>query len=115
MPEALPRPCPHCASPTTAGQLRTTALGRKVMHRRNRYLNNGFEQDHTGIKQRYYPMRGFGSFEAAARFCTAPDELSEYFRPQWTLREAVSLAERRRLLRDRWAALMRLIATQSPI
>lgn len=38
-------------------------LGRKVEHRTNRYLNNRMEQDHRGIKQRYYPMRGFGSFE----------------------------------------------------
>ena len=37
-------------------------LGRKVVPRRNRYLNNRLEQDHRGIKQRYYPMRGFGSF-----------------------------------------------------
>ena len=55
-------------------------LGRKVVHRRNRYLNNRLEQDHQGIKQRYYPMRGFGSFAAAARFCTAHDELRNYVR-----------------------------------
>jgi putative transposase len=49
-------------------------LGRKVEHRTNRYLNNRLEQDHRGIKQRYYPMRGFGSFESASRFCRAYDE-----------------------------------------
>ena len=32
------------------------------------------------IKQRYYPMLGFGSFESAARFCMAFDELRQYFR-----------------------------------
>ena len=85
-------------------------LGRKVAHRRNRFLNNRLEQDHRGIKQRYYPMRGFGSFAAAARFCTAHDEVRDYFRPRRTLGEAVSLAERRRLFRDRWSALMKLIA-----
>jgi putative transposase len=85
-------------------------LGRKVVHRRNRYLNNRLEQDHRGIKQRYYPMRGFGSFEAAARFCTAHDELRDYFRPRKTPGEAVSLAAQRQLFRDRWTALMRLIA-----
>ncbi len=37
-------------------------LGRKVEHRTNRYLNNRIEQDHRAVKQRYYPMRGFGSF-----------------------------------------------------
>jgi putative transposase len=85
-------------------------LGRKVVHRRNRYLSNRLEQDHRGIKQRYYPMRGFGSFEAAARFCTAHDELRDYFRPRRTMGEAVSLAVRRQLFRDRWIALMRLLA-----
>src|SRR3954453_9016170 len=28
-------------------------LGRKVIHRTSRYLNNRLEQDHRGIKQRY--------------------------------------------------------------
>jgi transposase-like protein len=30
-----------------------------VEHRRSRYLNNGFERDHSHLKQRLYPMRGF--------------------------------------------------------
>ncbi len=30
------------------------------------YLNNRLEQDHRGSKQRYYPLRGFGNFDAAA-------------------------------------------------
>jgi transposase-like protein len=55
-------------------------LGDKVMHRTNRYLNNLIEQDHRGIKQRYWPMRGFGSFTSAARFCRAHDELRNYYR-----------------------------------
>ena len=46
-------------------------LGRKVQHRTTRYLNNFMEQDHRAVKQRYYPMRGFGSFASAARFCSA--------------------------------------------
>ena len=33
-------------------------LGSEVTHRCNPYLNNRLEQDHRGIKQRYYPMRG---------------------------------------------------------
>jgi len=36
-------------------------LGPDVRHRTSRYMNNRIEQDHRGIKQRYYPMRGFGS------------------------------------------------------
>jgi putative transposase len=55
-------------------------------------------------------MRGFGTFEAAARFCTAHDELRDYFRFRKTTGEIVSLAEQRRLFRDRWVALLRLIA-----
>ena len=86
-------------------------LGRKVVHRRNRYLNNRLEQDHRGIKQPYYPMRGFGSFAAAARFCTAHDELRDYFRCRRTTGEAVSLAEQRELFRDRWSGLVMLIAS----
>ncbi len=34
-------------------------LGEDVTHRCNPYLNNRIEQDQRGIKQRYYPMRGF--------------------------------------------------------
>ena len=48
-------------------------LGRDVLHRTNRYLNNRLERDHRGIKQRYYPMRGFGSIASASRFCRAFD------------------------------------------
>ena len=59
-------------------------MGSDVLHRKNKYLNNGLEQDHRGIKQRYYPMRGFGTFEAAARFCCAFDELRNYFRLRHT-------------------------------
>ena len=86
-------------------------LGRKVIHRRNRYLNNRLEQDHRGVKQRYYPMRGFGSFEAARRFCSAHDELRDYFRSRRAVGEAASLGEQRQLFRDRWSALMKLIAS----
>lgn len=49
-------------------------MGSEVVHRTNVYLNNHLEQDHRGIKQRYYPMRGFGSFASTARFCRAFDE-----------------------------------------
>ena len=49
-------------------------LGAQVQHRTNKYLNNRLEQDHRGVKQRYYPMHGFGSFDSATRFCCAFDE-----------------------------------------
>ena len=52
-------------------------LGRKVLHRTTQYLNNYIEQSHRAVKQRYYPMLGFGNFESAARVCSAFDELLE--------------------------------------
>ena len=54
-------------------------IGKKVMHRTNHYLNNRIEQDHRAIKQRYYPTRGFKSFESASRFCSGFDELRNFF------------------------------------
>src|SRR6266480_617397 len=33
-------------------------MGNEVKHRTNVYLNNRIEQDHRGMKQRYYPMHG---------------------------------------------------------
>jgi putative transposase len=30
-----------------------------VEHRRSKFLNNGLERDHSHLKQRLYPMRGF--------------------------------------------------------
>jgi putative transposase len=70
-------------------------LGRKVLHRTNQYLNNRIEQGHRGVKQRYYPMRGFGSFASAARFCPAFDELRHYFRPHSATQQSLSLAHNR--------------------
>jgi transposase-like protein len=79
-------------------------LGPEVRHRTStsRYLNNRMEQDHRGIKQRYYPMRGFGSFEAAARLCSAHEELRSHLRSRRHLKETVSLAEQRRMFQERW-------------
>jgi transposase-like protein len=81
-------------------------LGRKVVHRTTQYLNNFMEQDHRGVKQRYYPMRGFGSFVSAARFCSAFDELREFFRCRSRRDGVVSLPEQRRLFVARWRSLM---------
>lgn len=76
-------------------------LGAQVRHRTSRYLNNKLEQDHRGITQRYYPMRGFGSFRAAARFCSAHDEVRDYFRHRSQLNQSVPLAIQRQLFRVR--------------
>ena len=81
-------------------------LGPGVQHRTSRYKNNRIEQDHRGVKQRYYPMRGFGRFASAARFCTGFEEQRQYFRAQARSDERVSLGERRRRFQERWAAVM---------
>ena len=69
-------------------------LGEQVEHRSNQYLNNRVEQDHRGIKQRYYPMRGFGNFESASRFCRAFDELRQFEGHRRVRVKAGSLADR---------------------
>ena len=56
------------------------------------------------------PLHGFGSFAAAARFCTAHDELRDYFRYRHRVGETVPLAKRRQTFRDRWATLMTMLA-----
>ena len=88
-------------------------MGNDVQHRTNKYLNNRLEQDHRGMKQRYYPMRGFGTGEAAARFCCAFDELRNYLRPRRTMSEVVSLREQRRAFLQRLAALQTAIQAAS--
>jgi putative transposase len=85
-------------------------FGNRVMHRTNRYLNNGIEQDHRGIKQRYRPMGGFKTFPTAARFCRLFDEIRGFFRPQSHRNECLSLRQRRCLHRDRFAQLMGMMA-----
>src|SRR3954447_23949716 len=78
-------------------------LGEEVLHRCNPYLNNRIEQDPRGIKQRYYPMRGFGNLDAAKRFCRAFDEQRQYFRMRRGMRErAPSLSAQRREFCVRW-------------
>jgi putative transposase len=84
-----------------------------VQHRRSKYLNNRLEQDHRGIKQRYVPMCGFGTIEAAARFCYAFDELRDYFRPRRTMGERVSLPEQRRAFLQRLVTLKALLQVAS--
>src|SRR3954451_19846357 len=85
-------------------------LGDGVLHRISRDKNNRIEQDHRGVKQRYYPLRGFGAFASAARFCAGFEEQRQYFRAQARSDERVSLAERRRRFQERWAAVMAELA-----
>lgn len=93
---------------TLKGGLRVLSSDTTV-HRTSRYLNNRLEQDHRGIKQRYYPMRGFGSFKSACRFCSAYDEQRNYFRYQTKAKEKVYLPEQRRLFQERFSALQNML------
>jgi putative transposase len=76
-------------------------LGKKVKHRCSRYKNNRIEQDHRGIKQRYYPMLGFKSFRSAQRFCRSFDELRNYFRPRQRCHQVVPAARRKEQFRTK--------------
>jgi len=84
-------------------------LGMDVLHRTNKYLNNRLEQDHRGIKQRYYPMRGFGSVASASRFCRAFDEVRQFFRFRTTMKQKISLAHQREVFRHRLDALKAMV------
>ena len=88
-------------------------MGDAVQHRTNTYLNNLLEQDHRGIKQRSYPMRGFGNVTSAARFCRAFDDLRQDFCSRRTTKEDVSLAQQRRLFLARLAVLQELMGAAS--
>jgi len=82
-----------------------TAVGSDVLHRTSRSLNHRLEQDHRGIKQRHYPLRGFGSFTSASHLCRAFDEVRQFFRVRSALKQKISLAEQREMFRQRLDAL----------
>ena len=88
-------------------------LGDTVHHQTKKYLNNRLEQDHRGIKQRYYPMHGFGSFDSAARFCRTFDELRNYLHPHNTMEKPASRSEQRRVFLARLVALKTAIQISS--
>jgi putative transposase len=88
-------------------------LGNEVVHRTNVYLNNRREQDHRGIKQRYYPMRGFGTFVSAARISRAFDELQDSFRLRRSREEIVSLSKQRQMFCQSLTALQALLVAAS--
>jgi putative transposase len=80
-------------------------LGKKVKHRCSRYKNNRIEQDHRGIKQRYYPMLGFKSLRSAKRFCRSFDELRHYFRPRQSPHQFVPAAQQQQQFKRKLAVL----------
>jgi putative transposase len=71
-------------------------LGRKVKHRCSAYANRRIERDHRGVKQRYYPMLGFGALPSAQRFCRAFEEVRQYFRSRRKQNEVISFSQARR-------------------
>ncbi len=81
-------------------------VGKNATDRQKQDLNNRAEQDHRGIKQRYYPMLGFGSFASASRFCLACDALRHYFRRRKHCGERVSLGVQREQFAERWRVLV---------
>ena len=80
-------------------------LGRHVEHRDKAYRKRRIEQDHRAIKQRYYPMLGFGAFPSAPRFCAAFDEVRPYLRPRRRRKPFVSRARQRQLFVTRAPSL----------
>jgi putative transposase len=86
-----------------------TELGRGVRHRTSRYLHNGLEQDHRGIKGRYQPMRGLKCPRSAARFCRGHDELRDFLRLRSRHHQHVPADRRRLLLLRRTVTALRLL------
>jgi hypothetical protein len=64
---------------------------------------------HRHIGGQYYPMRGFGGFESACRFCSAYDEQRDYFRYRSKTKETVPLSEQCRVFRQRFGALQNML------
>ena len=86
-------------------------LGSAVEHQQVSGAANPIEQDHRGIKQRYYPMLGFKAFEAAPRFCRVFEEVRQCLRPRQRMGQFVSLAQRRAHVLTRVTELHSLFAS----
>ena len=68
-------------------------FGEVTKHRDSKYMNNCIEQNHRAIKSRYKPMKGFNNPFTALIFCTAFEEIRQFFRMNYKSR-----AEKRRIL-----------------
>jgi transposase-like protein len=53
---------------------------KNTKHRDSKYMNNVIEQNHRGIKSRYKVMKGFKNIFCALIFCTAFEEIRQFFR-----------------------------------
>ena len=88
-------------------------MGNEGAPRTNGSLNKRIEQDHRGIKQRSYPMRGLGTFTSAARFSRGFDEICQYVRPRSREHETRSLAQQRQVFWERLTMLQELLDAAS--
>jgi putative transposase len=75
----------------------------------NKYLNNMIEQNHREIKQRYGPMRCFGEFHSAERFCRAFDELNNFYKITGDRNTKRTLAGRRKNYIEKTAIFNKLL------
>jgi transposase, IS6 family len=58
----------HLAYPAAmTGLKKSGKLGKKVPHRKSKYLNNRIESEHACLKQKLKPMRGFKRFHTAQK------------------------------------------------
>ena len=68
----------------------------KVKHRCSAYMNRRIERNHREVKQRYYPMLGFGALPSAQRFWRAFEEVRQYFRPRRKQNDVISYSQKSR-------------------
>ena len=78
-------------------------FGDYTTHRDNKHMNNRLEQDHRGVKSRTGPMKGFKDIFCALIFCTAFEEIRQFFRMNNKTR-----AEKRRIFASRFQAFNQL-------
>ena len=78
-------------------------FGDYTTHRDNKHMNNRLEQDHRGVKSRYHPMKGFKDIFCALIFCTAFEEIRQFFRMKHKTR-----AKKRGLFASRFQAFNQL-------
>ena len=79
-------------------------FGECTKHRDSKYMNNRIEQNHRGIKSRYKVMKGFKDYFCALVFCTAFEEIRQYFRLASQTR-----AQRRRQIASKHIGLDKLV------
>jgi transposase-like protein len=81
-------------------------FGNNTKHRDSKYMNNMIEQDHRGIKSRCGVMKGFKNIFCALKFCTAFEEIRQFFRMKNKTR-----AERRGMIAPKITGFNELLTT----